>query len=149
MGYGKRLTFTGETLNNNECYFWSDSEPEGFAFSIQAVDEGQKFIVMDSDETVVAEGFVDRIHEPQEEISTTSSKEGVTKHVNVTLTCSVKYYHRHHHGLVDVMVHENQETISGEAVLHKPRRSRKAKLVAIENVFLQRVGNCKLIPDNC
>lgn len=147
MGYGKRLTFTGDQLNNNECYFWSDSEPVGYAFSIHAVDEGQKFLLMDSEEAVVGEGVVASIHEPQEEISMNAGKNGVTKRVNVTLTFSLTYYHRHHHGLVDIMVHENQETISGEAVLHKARGSRKASLVAIENIFLQRFGECKFIPD--
>ncbi|XP_005112035.1 uncharacterized protein LOC101847164 [Aplysia californica] len=147
MGYGKRLTFTGEQRNNNENYFWSDSEPEGYAFSIQAVDEGMKFLVMDVDEAVVGEGVVSRIHEPQEETTMTAGKDGVTKRVAVTLTCSVTYYHRHHYGLIDMMVHENQETISGEAVLHKSRKSRKASLVSVEGVFLQRVGQCKFIPD--
>ena len=43
LGYGRRLTFQGDRLNNNDCYFWSDSSPTGFAFSIQALKEGDVF----------------------------------------------------------------------------------------------------------
>lgn len=42
-GYGKRLTFASTSLNNNENYFWSDSHPEGYGFSIQAVVPGDSF----------------------------------------------------------------------------------------------------------
>lgn len=42
-GYGKRLTFASDNLNNNENYFWSDSVPEGYGFCIQAVAPGDHF----------------------------------------------------------------------------------------------------------
>lgn len=42
-GYGKRLTFSSENLNCNDNYFWSDSNPEGYGFSIQAVSPGDDF----------------------------------------------------------------------------------------------------------
>jgi len=148
MGYGKRLTFTGKTKNNNECYFWSDSEPSGFAFSISAVDDTHKFSVLDSEDTIVAEGVVTQVHEQQEETDMAVSKDGITKWVNVTLTCAITYHNRHHHGLMDMMALEDTETFMGSAVLRKARRSRKAELVAVENVFLQRLGNCTLIPDS-
>lgn len=42
-GYGKRLTFASNNLNNNGNYFWSDTNPEGYGFSIEAVSPGDKF----------------------------------------------------------------------------------------------------------
>ncbi|RUS70881.1 hypothetical protein EGW08_021361 [Elysia chlorotica] len=149
MGYGQRLTFQDDQLNNNECYFWSDSEPEGYAFNIHAVDEGQKFLIQGEDDAVLGEGCVEAIHEPQEETSMTAEKGRVTKHVKVTLTCSITYYHRHHHGLMELMAHEDQETVTGNALVVRPRSSAKATLQAIEGIFLPRLGNCKFVPDVC
>ncbi|XP_059175698.1 uncharacterized protein LOC131955555 [Physella acuta] len=146
-GYGARLTFSGDKLNYNENYFWSDSNPEGFAFSIQAVDVGQKFLVQDSADTVVGEAVVERFHGAQAETSMSSCRSGVTKHVSVTMTCKVTYYQRHHHGLKELWRHTNEETVSGEAVLHRPKASRKASLTAINKVYLPRVGQCSLLPD--
>lgn len=149
MGYGRRLTFQDDQLNNNECYFWSDSEPAGYAFNIHAVDEGQKFLIQGEDDAVLGEGCVEAIHEPQEEISMKAVKGRVTKHVAVALTCRITYYHKHHHGLMELMAHEDQETVTGEAVVVRPSSSAKATLQAIEGVFLPRLGNVKFVPDVC
>ncbi|GFN84678.1 glutamate synthase [Plakobranchus ocellatus] len=149
MGYGRRLTFEDDTLNHNECYFWSDSEPSGFAFSIHAVDEGQKFLIQDEDDAVLGEVCVEAIHEPQEESSMEAVKGRVTKYVAVTLTCQVTYYHKHHHGLIELMAHEELETVSGQAVMVRPKASAKASLQAIESIFLPRLGKCKFVPDFC
>ncbi|KAK6985792.1 hypothetical protein BgiMline_015392 [Biomphalaria glabrata] len=145
-GYGARLTFSGETLNDDN-FFWSDSDPDGFAFSIHAVDADQKFLIQDVRGKVVGEGIVERIHGPQQETNMITGKNGVTKHVDVTLTCCITYYKQHHYGLKEMMVHESQETVTGEAILFKPRSSRKANLLAIEGVFLPRIGDCKFVPD--
>ena len=55
LGYGRRLTFQGDRLNNNDCYFWSDSSPTGFAFSIQALKEGDVFTLFNSDSIPIGE----------------------------------------------------------------------------------------------
>ncbi|GFR84282.1 glutamate synthase [NADH], amyloplastic [Elysia marginata] len=149
MGYGRRLTFQDDQHNNNECYFWSDSEPAGYAFNIHAVDIGQKFLIQGEDDAVLGEGCVEAIHEPQEETSMTAVEGHVTKHVAVALTCRITYYLKHHYGLMELMAHEDQETITGDAVLVRPRPSAKATLEAIEGVFLPRLGNCKFVPDVC
>ncbi|CAL1531423.1 unnamed protein product [Lymnaea stagnalis] len=146
-GYGCRLTFTGDKLNYNENYFWSDSDPNGFAFSIQAVDVGQKFLIQDTYDKVIGEGVIERIHGAQEVKSVSADRKGVTQHVNVSITCCITYYKRHHHGLKELMVHENQETVSGEAVLFKARSSRQGALLAIEDVYLPRIGQCTFVPD--
>lgn len=49
-GYARRFTFEADSncLNNNENYFWSDSRPEGFAFELELVSQGDKFTVFDA-----------------------------------------------------------------------------------------------------
>lgn len=48
LGYGRRLTFQGDLNSFNNCCFWSDSSPTGFAFNIQAVKEGDVFTIFSS-----------------------------------------------------------------------------------------------------
>ena len=55
LGYGRRLTFQGDRLNNNDFYFWSDSSPTGFAFSIQALKEGDVFTLFNSESIPIGE----------------------------------------------------------------------------------------------
>jgi len=147
MGYGRRITFAGDTLNHTDNFFWSDSHPEGFAFSISACEEGQGFLVADGEGHVVGEATVTRVTDPQHEVTMTSSKAvGVTKKVKVTMTLQLTYYHRHHHGLVEITPHEAEETVTGEAELLKGRGQREAQVTVIDSVFLQRWGMCKLLP---
>lgn len=146
MGYGRRLTFSGESLNHNDNYFWSDSHPEGFAFSLHAVSPNHQFLIVDGDEAVVGEAAVVTVHE-QLEVAMTSGKNGVTKRVKVNMTLALTYYHKHHHGLIEMTPHESEEAVTGEAELHKGRGMREAGLVAIDSVYLQRWGMCKLLPD--
>lgn len=49
-GYSRRFTFQADatSLNNNENYFWSDSRPEGFAFELELVSQGDRFTVFDA-----------------------------------------------------------------------------------------------------
>ena len=48
-GYARRFTFEADEncLNNNENYFWSDNRPEGYAFELEMISEGDKFTVFD------------------------------------------------------------------------------------------------------
>lgn len=54
-GFARRLTFepVDSTLNENNNYFWTDSNPDGFVFEIEAVSVGEKFTIYDAN------------HEPQ------------------------------------------------------------------------------------
>lgn len=70
LGYGKRLTFSGETLNNNENYFWSDSRPEGYAFTVSAVEAGDKFVIYDEMSRVVGDVDIIEVDERQTEEKT-------------------------------------------------------------------------------
>lgn len=48
-GYARRFTFEAENncLNNNDNYFWSDNRPEGYAFELELISEGDKFTFFD------------------------------------------------------------------------------------------------------
>lgn len=148
MGYGKRLTFTGDSLNNNDCFFWSDSEPNGFAFSVSAVEAGARLAVVGLDDCQLGEATVTAVLEPQEETAmTTDPKEGVSKAVAVRLALDVTYFHRHHHGLMDMVANQDSAVVTGLATVTRGPRARLATLRQIGDVFLPRLGQVTLVPD--
>lgn len=123
-GYGKRLTFASSNLNSNENYFWSDSHPEGYGFSIQAVVPGDSFRIMSSGEEI-GRAQVFRADLPQvEESSTVSSAGHVTKKVRVTVTCDITF-----HGEDDRTL-----AVTGTAVV--VRRGRVARVQRLEGVAI-------------
>ena len=70
LGYGKRLTFTGNSLNFNDNYFWSDSDPNGFAFSLDAVQPADRLTIYGNDGSgIIGEVKVEQVPGIQEEIS--------------------------------------------------------------------------------
>ncbi|KAK4312464.1 hypothetical protein Pmani_016127 [Petrolisthes manimaculis] len=124
-GYGKRLTFAGDKLNNNENYFWSDSNPEGYGFTIQAVSPGDYFRIRSSCDEDLGRARVFRADVPQVEESTTISTEGhLTKRVRVTLTCDITFNNEEDHTLI----------VTGTAVVE--RRGRVARVSRLEEVAL-------------
>ncbi|KAK3881366.1 hypothetical protein Pcinc_014197 [Petrolisthes cinctipes] len=124
-GYGKRLTFAGDKLNNNENYFWSDSNPEGYGFTIQAVSPGDYFRIRSSCDEDLGRARVFRADVPQVEESTTISAEGhLTKRVRVTLTCDITFNNEEDHTLI----------VTGTAVVE--RRGRVARVLRLEEVAL-------------
>lgn len=48
-GYARRFTFEADNncLNDNENYFWSDNRPEGYAFELELISEGDKLTFFD------------------------------------------------------------------------------------------------------
>lgn len=58
-GYARRFTFEADknSLNNNENYFWSDNRPEGFAFELEVISDGDKFTIFDANKE--AQGTVE------------------------------------------------------------------------------------------
>ncbi|KAK7486611.1 hypothetical protein BaRGS_00022136 [Batillaria attramentaria] len=152
LGYGKRLTFTGESLNFNDNYFWSDSDPNGFAFSLEAVREGDRLSIYGNNGSGVLERSRSRgrLVRRKKFLASNSKNTGiyifvvhfflqvvngdVIKRVRVTMRCNVIYHH-HSHGRVDYKLHD-METLTGEAVLVKKRGSRVAALDSVHNVYL-------------
>ncbi|KAJ8315657.1 hypothetical protein KUTeg_007807 [Tegillarca granosa] len=147
MGYGKRLTFRGERRNLNECYFWSDSHPEGFAFSLQAVEKSQKFIIYNSMRLPVGDATVESSNFPQIEESTECKNGSVKKFVRVRITCVINYHHRHHGNLMGVH-NQDLEVVEGVAEVVKNKGFREASVVCINDVFLPRIGTCSFLKED-
>nr|XP_034334692.1 uncharacterized protein LOC117691888 [Crassostrea gigas] len=141
LGYGKRLTFSGETLNNNENFFWSDSRPEGYAFTVCAVEAGDKFVIYDEMSHVVGDVDIIEVEESQTEEKTVYEPDYVKKIVRVRLTANIQY-HIHHGMLMDVTDHVTN--LEGTAVLVRHRGSMAATLQQISDVNVPRFGKCSL-----
>lgn len=146
MGYGKRLTFKGDTLNNNECFFWSDSMPDGYAFSIVALLPKERFIVYNGAGRSVADVVIETVETPGVELSSTIDTGSINKHVQTRFACSMNYHHRHHGLLVDVISQEVLD-LSGIVEVVKGKREREAQVVCIKNVFVPLFGECTLWKD--
>jgi hypothetical protein len=71
MGYGKRLTFKGEKLNLNDCYFWTDNNPEGYGFSISVISKGEMYVIYDSLNQRIGDVVIESVELPQFEESMT------------------------------------------------------------------------------
>ena len=140
-GYGKRLTFHSQDIENDN-YFWSDSNrEEGFAFSIQVVFEGDKFDVVDRKGRVVGETEVTAVGGEQE-IDEVSVREGKTSVVvSVEMECTLKFSTQDHvpenlrGQTVDVVT-------SGLALTEKTKKSWKGQTVEIRNVHILDLGAC-------
>ncbi|XP_002734474.1 uncharacterized protein LOC100370901 [Saccoglossus kowalevskii] len=91
-GYGKRFTFKGPFLNHNENYFWSDSHPDGYAFSINAVAEEEEFGIYDTAGIRhIGHAIVVHVSESQKEISqTVKPDKSIEKQLRLSMRCSVK-----------------------------------------------------------
>ena len=142
MGYGKRLTFRGDTLNQNDAFFWSDSHPQGFAFIIRAVNDGERFVIYDAANVVVGDAKVEKADDIQMEEKTECTNGAVTKYVRVRLTCSIIIHRRHHNDLIEMQDNNNVQVVEGIAEVLKPKGARQATTLKITDVVLPRVGLC-------
>lgn len=131
MGYGKRLTFASETHNENSNYFWSDTHPEGYGFSVKLVQEDDKFILKDANNTPVATAEVTKFVGKQKEVGQRVIKDGsVEKRAQVSMICKVHYFHLSHADPKILL-------ISGIAVSVKPPGARSA-------ASLQKITKCSI-----
>lgn len=147
MGYGKRLTFKGDNFNANDCFFWSDNDEDGYAFSHDVLEKGEKFILYDSNSQPIGDVLIESATEfPQiEEFMETTTKR-VKKVVRVRFACVINYHTRFHGSLVDV-TNQEIEIVEGIADVIKERREREARVQCIRDVHLMRAGNCTLWRD--
>ncbi|KAH9644898.1 hypothetical protein HF086_007986 [Spodoptera exigua] len=138
MGYGKRITFKPDSLNEPENYFWSDSHPEGIGMETRAIHPGMKFTITGNG-GLLGEASVFRADLPQAEEKTeyvdVPGKRGkaVEKYVHVDVTCHVKLATTGG-GSVDSEVHLMK--VSGVALVRKEPGEAVAKLVKVFNVGL-------------
>lgn len=140
-GYGKRLTFHSQDIENDN-FFWSDSNPEeGFAFSIQAVFEGDKFDVVDRKGRVVGETEVTAVGDEQE-IEQVSVRKGKTSVVvSVEMECTLKFS-THDHVPENLRGQTVDVVTSGLALTEKTKKSWKGQTVEIRNVHIPDLGAC-------
>lgn len=140
-GYGKRLTFHSDAVENDN-FFWSDSNPdEGFAFSIQVIYEGNEFDVLDRHGRKVAETRLITVSDEQEINDVLLQKREIDMVVSVEMECSLKFLSLDHvpEHLRDQIV---DLTTSGAALSRKTLSSWKAETVEIRNVHIRDIGAC-------
>ena len=59
----------GEKLNENSNYFYSDTQPDGYGFSLVAVEAGNVFDICDQDNCVVGRATVESVDTMHKEIA--------------------------------------------------------------------------------
>lgn len=140
-GYGKRLTFHSQELENDN-FFWSDSNPdEGFAFSIQVLFEGDKFEVVDRKGRVMAVTNVTAVGDEQEIEKVFVLKGKISIVVSVEMECTLKFSSQDHvpenlrGQTVDVVT-------SGLALSSKNEKCWKGQTLEIRNVHILDLGAC-------
>lgn len=144
MGYGKRLTFQGDKLNVNDFFFWSDSDENGYAFSHDVLEKGEKFVLYDANSQPIGDVVVESVTEcPQFEESMETTKTHVKKTIRVRFACMINYHNRLQGNLVEVN-NQDMEFVEGLVVVVKQRRERRAHVQCIRNINLHRAGGCTL-----
>ncbi|XP_052811561.1 uncharacterized protein LOC128239116 [Mya arenaria] len=147
LGYARRLTFQGDRLNFNDCFFWTDSNPNGFAFTIEAVREGDAYRVVDADGQEVGHVEVHKVDFPQIELGTKiEDNSSVVKNVRVRFACSVKHTHFSDHSLINVNT-QDFEIVEGIAELVKGRGQKEAVVRCVRDVHFKSLGRCTLHRD--
>lgn len=142
LGYGRRMTFEGDSLNFNDNYFWSDSTPSGFAFSVEAVKEGDVYQISDANSQEIGCAEVEKVDFPQIEESTHMEGKSVVKNVKVRFACFLKM-NTYNQRLINVNTHD-VEVIEGTAELVKEKGSNEATVRCIKDVYFQSLGWCTL-----
>ena len=139
-GYGKRLTFHSEATENDN-FFWSDSNEEGFSFSIQVIFEGDKFNVLDRQGRRVAEATLTAVGNEQEIEKISLRKGYLSVVVSVEMECTLNFSTLEH-----VPEHLGGQTVdlpaSGMALCQKDSKCWKVETVEIRNVHIPDLGAC-------
>ena len=144
LGYGRRITFESKDVLRNENFFWTDSNPEGFAFAIDAVPIGQKFTVysIETDKEIGTAVVDDVIL--QKEISSTSENRTTKKKIAVVMRITI-HYESNSHGLMSLLPEETYEVWS-KAIVIKDKGARSASLRCVEIADLPAIGDVNLYP---
>ncbi|KAK9506370.1 hypothetical protein O3M35_008322 [Rhynocoris fuscipes] len=135
MGYGKRITFAPDSLNNPENYFWSDTHPEGLGFEPSAVRAGMKFEIIAGNlrlgEATVFRADAPQIEKEQEIMKNNTKEITIIKHIHVDITCHVTIDTRFDKSSEPVLMR-----ISGTALVMKSPKNPEAQVLKIENIGL-------------
>ncbi|XP_045461929.1 uncharacterized protein LOC123672022 isoform X2 [Harmonia axyridis] len=130
-GYARRFTFEADKnkLNDNDNYFWSDNRPEGFAFEIEVVSEGDKFTIFDLNHE--AQGTLEILNTEgyQIELSNNVTGKGIEKKIQVKFIGKVEFYET---GVAKPI------PVSGTAICVKGKGNNKAGIVKIIDVLIKK-----------
>ncbi|VDH98704.1 Hypothetical predicted protein [Mytilus galloprovincialis] len=146
MGYGKRLTFKGDKRNLNDCYFWTDNNPEGYGFAIRVVSKGDNFVIYDSLNQSIGDVVIESVEGPQVEESMKCCKGDITKMVRVRFTCSIRYHNKLEQNLYDI-ANQDLQSLDGLVEITKSKKSKEAMVSCIRDVNISKVGMCTLWND--
>ncbi|GIY78370.1 hypothetical protein CDAR_179691, partial [Caerostris darwini] len=145
LGYGKRLTFEGDSLNENDNYFWSDSRVHGYGFTFQAISSNAVFRIQDT----TTKQDIGRIIinspsvSPDVEISTVVQDGGkIEKRVAVHFSCDVILSS----SCTQQNVFVEDVVAKGEAVMVRGGATSNARVVKIvlDEFIMER---CILLPE--
>lgn len=145
LGYGKRLTFQSELLNENDNYFWSDSRRQGYAFTLQTLFQNQVLRIIDR----ITNQEVGRltINDPSIDLDCEISSEAPAKgqvQKEVLVKFSADVILRDSHTRQNLFL---EDTVAvGVAFLKREGPTARAKLqkVELEDFVL---GDCYLVPE--
>ncbi|XP_022089948.1 uncharacterized protein LOC110978919 [Acanthaster planci] len=150
QGYGKRLTFTADSLNENTNYFWSDSIPTGYGFAIVAVHAGDELVMTDLARRPIGNGTVEEASPCQVELGTETlvdqdaarNRETIVKRVSVIMKVRLRYTCERH-GIRSIRADETV-IVRGVARVIKQAGHNKAYTKCIEELELPHLGECLL-----
>ena len=139
MGYGKRITLEPDSPNEKDNYFYSDTHPGGYAFSLRALTGKEKFIVFDQEQRTVAQAGIQRVHVENEATTDVDSDGNVIKTVSAMFTCSLRF--KRVASLLPLLSQQIVQ-LQGTVILIKERRVKSARIACIKDVMVKHVGSC-------
>ncbi|XP_066139468.1 uncharacterized protein [Euwallacea fornicatus] len=130
-GFARRITFEPENgkINSNDNYFYSDNRPDGYAFEMELISEGDKFTIFDINREAQGTVEVLSVEDDQLEISSSFTKQGIEKRANVKFTGKVEFYDI---GVAKPML------LSGIAVAVKLKGKNFAQMVKVVNIYIKK-----------
>ncbi|XP_030756595.1 uncharacterized protein LOC115882563 [Sitophilus oryzae] len=129
-GFARRFTFEADKgqINSNDNYFYSDNRPEGYAFELEVISEGDKFTIFDIGREAQGTVEVLKVEGPQFEISSSLTKQGLEKRANVKFIGKVEFYDT---GVAKPMI------LNGVVVALKPKGKGRAEVTKVINVTIK------------
>jgi len=130
-GFARRFTFEADKdqLNCNDNYFYSDNRPEGYAFELEVISEGDKFTIFDINREAQGTVEVLKIEGRQLEISSSLCKQGIEKRADVKFIGKVEFYDT---GVAKPI------TLSGVVVALKQKGRSQAEVIKVINVNVRK-----------
>ena len=145
IGYGKRITFASEKLNENRNYFYSDTNEDGYGFELVTITEGDVFTVFSKElGRSIGQAHVNSVLNERECDRTVTCEGTVQKHVTYEVIISLRYA-GDVHGLL-CLLSDEEVSMSLMAVVEKPKGSKVATMKQLCDIKHHVFGSCMLLP---